>query len=206
MMPLPPQPGRPRGVGALMLTRFALRHPLALLAMALLVPGACVATSLPQPPTTTSGAIHDPVVVAVERVVDGDTMDVTGFGPKLERVRFIGVDTPETVKPGVKPQCWGRQASTYTKWLLSPGSTVELRFERDARGRGLRDRYGRLLAYVFKGRLFVNLDLVRRGHAAATYFSPNDDQRDRLKAAETEARTPGKDGKIMGRWAACPSK
>src|SRR4051812_19756968 len=77
----------------------------------------------------------------VTRVVDGDTLVVAVDGHD-EKVRLIGIDTPETVDPRKPVQCFGKEASRRMSELLPPGS--EVRLERDAE---LRDRYGRLLAY-----------------------------------------------------------
>src|SRR4051812_12228425 len=81
--------------------------------------------------------------VAVDHVVDGDTVEVI-VGGRHERVRLIGVDTPEVFVQRGSPDCYGPEASAFTKRLLPPGSAVRL--ERDVVGR---DDYGRLLAYVY---------------------------------------------------------
>ena len=74
----------------------------------------------------------------VTHVVDGDTVDVRVAGRGIERLRLVGIDTPETVKPNTPVQCYGPQASSHLKHLLPAGSRV--RVERDAE---VRDRYGR---------------------------------------------------------------
>src|SRR5215212_8983311 len=114
----------------------------------------------------------------VTRVVDGDTI-VVGAS---ERVRLIGVDTPESVKPGTPVQCFAREASAFTKRLLT-GRRVRL--ERDVEER---DRYGRLLAYVYVGDLFVNAELVRRGYASVATFPPNVRHVDEFVRLQREAR------------------
>jgi len=108
----------------------------------------------------------------VERVVDGDTI-VVNLGDHIERVRYIGIDTPETVKPNAPVGCFGPQASHANKQLLPAGSKVRLVLDAEPR-----DRYGRLLAYVYAGstagkELFINADLVRRGYADTLRFPPN---------------------------------
>src|ERR671931_710442 len=75
----------------------------------------------------------------VVRVVDGDTIRVR-LGDRTERVRYIGIDTPESVKPGTPVQCYAKAASVETDRLLD-GRQVRLRFDAERR-----DRYGRLLA------------------------------------------------------------
>src|SRR3954447_12250113 len=84
----------------------------------------------------------------VQRVVDGDTVVLAGG----ERVRYIGVDTPESVKPGTPVQCFAEAASHFNTRLIE-GERVRLRFDAERR-----DRYGRLLAYVYRARdgMFVN--------------------------------------------------
>src|SRR5712691_1165678 len=85
----------------------------------------------------------------VTRVIDGDTVEVSIAG-RDDEVRYIGIDTPETVKPGTPIQCFGPEASALNHRLVE-GGRVRLVFDRERR-----DVYGRLLAYVYRGRLFVN--------------------------------------------------
>lgn len=131
-------------------------------------------------------------VVPVTRVVDGDTIEVR-LGGKLEDVRLIGVDTPETVKPGTPVQCFGPRASHFSKRLLE-GRTVRLTF-----GVERRDVYGRLLAYVHLGRGFVEAMLVRRGLARALTIPPNDRFAPLLEGLALRAARAGR-----GLWGACP--
>jgi micrococcal nuclease len=108
----------------------------------------------------------------VSRVIDGDTIDVTFDTPieklkQSERVRFLGVDTPETVHPDKEVQQFGREASEYAKTVLDK-QPVYLAFDW-----GLRDRYGRLLAYVYtEDGLCINADLIRNGYAMAYTYIP----------------------------------
>jgi micrococcal nuclease len=125
------------------------------------------------------------------RVVDGDTIEVR-LGGKAEDVRLIGVDTPETVKPGTPVQCFGPRASHFTKLLLE-GRTVRLAF-----GVERRDVYGRLLAYVHLGRRFVEAMLVRRGLARSLTIPPNDRFAPLLRRLELRAARAGR-----GLWGAC---
>jgi micrococcal nuclease len=103
----------------------------------------------------------------VVRAIDGDTIEVRLDG-RLEDVRYIGVDTPETVKPDTPVQCFGPPASRFDHRLVE-GRRVRLLF-----GVERRDVYGRLLAYVFLGHRFVNAELVRRGFARTLTIPPND--------------------------------
>jgi micrococcal nuclease len=95
----------------------------------------------------------------VVRVIDGDTIEARIDG-EIEDVRYIGLDTPETVKPGAPVQCFGPRASRFNHRLVE-GRRVRLVF-----GAERRDSYGRLLAYVHLGGRFVNAILLRRGLAA----------------------------------------
>jgi micrococcal nuclease len=101
----------------------------------------------------------------VMRVVDGDTI-VAAVDGERESVRYIGVDTPETVKPGTPVQCYGPRASAVNHRLVE-GRTVRLVVDREAR-----DDYGRLLAYVYTGSRFVNAELVRGGYARTLAIEP----------------------------------
>lgn len=130
-------------------------------------------------------------VVPVVRVVDGDTIQVR-LGGRLEYVRLIGADTPETVKPDTPVQCYGPQASHFTKRLLE-GRTVRLEF-----GVERRDVYGRLLAYVHLGRRFVEAALVRRGLARTLTIPPNDRFAPLFRRLELRAARAGR-----GLWGAC---
>jgi len=125
-------------------------------------------------------------VARVERIVDGDTIVVsadaaTGLGLS-EKVRLIGVDTPETVDPRKPVERFGAEASRYAQERLL-GRTVRLAFDGD-----LRDRYGRLLAYVFleDGSCF-NLSIVADGYGFAYTKYPFRFM-DEFRAAEREAR------------------
>ena len=104
----------------------------------------------------------------VVRVVDGDTIRVRYRGAE-EPVRYIGIDTPESVKPGTPVECFAKRASAFNAKLVD-GERVRLVTDVEAR-----DRYGRLLAYVYRASddLFVNAELVRRGYATVATFPPN---------------------------------
>jgi micrococcal nuclease len=129
----------------------------------------------------------------VVRVVDGDTIVVVRGGAQ-ERVRYIGVDTPETVKPRTPVQCFGKKASAFNHRLVE-GRSVRLVADAEER-----DRYGRLLAYVYRADdgLFVNAELVRRGFATTLTIPPNVRYAERFRALAAEARRAGR-----GLWSAC---
>lgn len=140
------------------------------------------------------GPLDDAGRGVVAEVIDGDTVDVD-VGATRERVRLIGVDTPETVARDRPVQCYGAEASTRTAELLPRGTPVRL--ERDAVGR---DRYGRLLAYVWRADdgLLVNLVLVEEGFADAVSYGDNEALHELFMAAEAGARARG-----AGLWSAC---
>jgi micrococcal nuclease len=140
------------------------------------------------------GGPTEPGAAVVERVVDGDTIDVRISG-RDERVRLLGIDTPETRVEDGPPECFGPEASAYTATLLPRGTRVRL--ERDVVGR---DDYGRLLAYVYRAvdGLLVNEELVRDGYAHVLRIAPNGLYHDRFVAAATAAERAG-----LGLWAAC---
>ena len=110
------------------------------------------------------------------RVVDGDTAQMELQNGGEEGVRFIGVDTPESVAPGQPVECFGKKASRFTTGLLE-GERVTLRF-----GAERRDVYDRLLAYVYLGDRFVNADLVRLGYARTLEIAPNVDYAEQVCA------------------------
>ena len=129
----------------------------------------------------------------VTRVVDGDTVHVRIDG-RDETVRYIGMDTPETVKPHVPVQCFGEAASAANRRLVA-GASVELRLDAESR-----DRYGRLLAYVYRRRdgLFVNGALVRGGFARILTIPPNTGHAAELGGLARHARAARR-----GLWGAC---
>ena len=144
-----------------MTMRGALRHLLAALALAL-CSAVCGCSGL------TEDEPAAPDTARVVRVVDGDTIRV-GLPSGEEPVRYIGIDTPESVKPGTPVQCFAKRASAHNEQLVG-GEDVRLRFDVERR-----DRYGRLLAYVYRADdgAFVNARLVRDGYARTLTIPPN---------------------------------
>ena len=135
------------------------------------LPRSSWADSWPRSPA--GSASHDGVAPIIHgtvvRAVDGDTI-IVAAGDRTEDVRLIGMDTPETVDPRRPVGCYGPQASTYTKHLLT-GRRVTLEYDRVQR-----DRYGRYLAYVFLDgppRVFVDARLVALGYARTMAIPPN---------------------------------
>ncbi len=136
---------------------------------------------------------EDGGLVKVTRVVDGDTIDVEIKG-KIERVRYIGIDTPETVDPRKPVQCFGVEASKKNKELVE-GKMVRL--EKDITDR---DRYKRLLRYIWLGDTLINQMLVEQGFAASYSYPPDIKYQDKFVVAEKKAREDK-----LGLWTACGS-
>lgn len=129
----------------------------------------------------------------VTRVVDGDTI-IVAFGGSTSRVRYIGMDTPEDVKPNTPVEPMSKEAAAANRALVD-GKHVLL--ERDVSDT---DRFGRLLRDVWVeqdgGLILVGLELVRTGFAQVTTFPPDVKYVDELLAAQRQARTAG-----LGLWA-----
>ena len=156
--------------------------------------GVMLASACGSPAVTTTQSTALAPNATVLRVVDGDTIHARIDG-RNETIRLIGIDTPETVKPNTPVQCFGEEASHETKSLLPAGTPIRL--VRDAEAR---DDYGRLLAYVYRARdgLFVNLALARDGFARPLTIAPNVAHTDEFAAAAAEARRAGR-----GLWSKC---
>jgi micrococcal nuclease len=130
----------------------------------------------------------------VTRVVDGDTV-IARIDGRTHTVRLIGIDTPETVDERKPVQCFGPEASAQTKAALPAGTPVRLELDAEAR-----DRYGRLLAYVYRASdgWFVNLELARGGFAVPLPIAPNTAHAAAIDAASAAARA-----EPAGLWRAC---
>jgi micrococcal nuclease len=121
--------------------------------------------------------------VTVKRVVDGDTFELTNG----EKVRLIGVDTPETVKPNTPVQPYGKEASDFTKKMLTG---KKIRLETDVQER---DKYGRILAYAYlEDGTFFNELLLREGYAQIMTVPPNVKYADHFRSVQQKAREQGK--------------
>ena len=135
-------------------------------------------------------------LATVVEVIDGDTLVVELAGAD-EHVRLIGIDTPETVAPDRPDECFGAEASRHLADLAPPGT--DLRLERDVEAR---DQYDRLLAYAYRARdgLVLNLAQVTGGFAEPLAYPPNTAHRAEFERAARDARVAG-----AGLWAACGS-
>ena len=99
----------------------------------------------------------------VKRVIDGDTIELENG----ERVRYIGINTSETVDLRKDVQCFGKESASANRELVE-GKLVRL--EKDISDK---DKYGRLLRYVYQGDKFINLELVKNGYAQAYTYPPD---------------------------------
>jgi len=129
------------------------------------------------------GCSTPPETAKVTQVIDGDTITVEGG----YRVRYIGIDTPETYPVA---EAFGLEAWQVNRQLVEG---KEVRLERDV---SETDKYGRLLRYVYVDDVFVNAELVRLGLAEAKAYPPDIKYQDYLEEMEAEARAAGR-----GRWA-----
>lgn len=145
--------------------------------------------------TADKSVVYDYRVV---KVVDGDTIDVQPVsGGEIKRVRYIGMNTPETVDPRRPVQCFGREASDFNKSMVA---TKMVRLEKDVSDT---DKYGRLLRFVYLpkesgGEIMINEILVREGYARIDTVPPDVSHTALFREAEAEARINKR-----GLWSAC---
>ncbi len=145
------------------------------------------------PNSSVIGVATDSAKIIVSHVTDGDTIRLQSG----EKVRLIGIDTPETVDPRRAVGCFGKQASEFTTAKLLNQEVV---LEKDV---SETDRYGRLLRYIWlQGELFNEI-LVRQGYAYAVSYPPDVKYQTRLKAAQILAQK-----EKLGLWSEsnCPKK
>jgi micrococcal nuclease len=169
-------------------------RPLALLPLAALLAGGTFAVGRVIGSGSPPGPGHT-FAARVVRVVDGDTFVARPAGARHDRrVRLIGVDTPETVKPHTPVRCYGRQASELTKHLLTPGLVVRAAYEAG----GKHDRFGRDLWDVWlpDGRFLAGL-LASSGAARAYPVPPQTEYAGGLADLAAQARAAGR-----GLWGA----
>ena len=153
------------------------RQGLGIFALGAALMGACTATG-----TTDNGESGSPYQVAtVTRVIDGDTVELANG----DRVRYLGIDTPETVH--------GEEATARNR-ELTEGKTVQLLADSEDR-----DTYGRLLRYVFIDGTFVNAELIWEGYAYARSYGEPPRLFQTFVQLERSAREAGR-----GLWSRCP--
>ncbi len=141
--------------------------------------------------SSSAGTSVGGVEARVTRVIDGDTIDVSISGQTFT-VRYIGIDTPETVHPSQPVGCYGPEASRKNGDLVG-GKVVVL--EKDV---SEVDKYGRLLRYVWVGDVMVNAELVRLGYAQVSTYPPDVSYQDLFLRLQREAREAGR-----GLWGNC---
>lgn len=170
------------------------KFPLLLILFVCVVAAVCAYVFLPHP----SIKLQPPKLLTntntyrVLKTYDGDTIEVDMDG-KPEKVRLIGVDTPETHDPRKAVQCYGLAASEFTKKLLTNKS---VRLESDQLSTN-RDRYDRLLRYVYVDSTLVNAELIKQGYGFAYTgfpFTKSKDFVDLQKQAEAQK---------YGLWGSC---
>lgn len=140
--------------------------------------------NITEPTTTTPSPELNPEITLtkVAHVVDGDTIKLESG----EVVRYIGIDTPETVDPRKPVQCYGKEASAKNKELVEG---KEIRLEKDI---SETDKYGRLLRYVWLDDVLINELLVREGYAQSSSYPPDVKYQDRFLEAQGLARDENK--------------
>lgn len=144
-------------------------------------------------PSSSAAPVLAGVPFMVVHVVDGDTIDVAPPGGDNERVRLIGIDTPETVDPRKSVQCFGPEASARMKALLE-GKTVLLQSKPDED----KDNYGRLLRYVSLDGEDIGAQMIREGYAQSIcnrYPHPRCELYEEFQEKATTMH--------LGRWSAC---
>jgi endonuclease YncB( thermonuclease family) len=128
---------------------------------------------------------------SVVRVVDGDTVELKLADGKQEKARLLNVNTPETVDPRRPVEEYGREASNFSKSMLTPGRPVFYKFDVEQR-----DKYGRMLVHLYlEDGTWYNALLIRAGYAQVMTISPNVSAASFFKELEAQARKEG-----IGLW------
>jgi micrococcal nuclease len=176
------------------MARFRRRHKLASFIFTLIIVIIAMTQSGWLKNTANTVQQNDPGLYAIDHYVDGDTIAVNMNGT-VETIRFIGVDTPETHKPNTPVQCYGPQAAAHTKDVISKFGKVRLQADPLDTNR---DRYGRLLRYVYlpDGTL-LDEQIIQQGYGFA-YLNFPFSKKDQF-AADQQAAQAAK----LGLWGAC---
>lgn len=127
--------------------------------------------------------------VFVARVIDGDTIELADG----RTVRYIGIDTPETVHPTKEQECYGPEATARNQQLVEE-KVIELQS-----GVEDTDQYGRFLRYVYVDGVFVNAQLVAEGYAYASSYGPERRYQQVFAQLQQYSKLKGR-----GLWSACP--
>lgn len=154
-----------------------------------------ISQTSPKPPTPLNtpnsnvlSSTASATLVRVIRIVDGDTIEIEGG----EKVRYIGINAPESVAPGKQVKCFGKEASNKNKELVLG---KEVRLEKDI---SEADKYGRLLRYVHLGSVFVNDELVREGYVRVSTYPPDVKYQTKFLESEKYAKEFN-----LGLWSKC---
>lgn len=164
-----------------------------LLVVGIIVVSALAGYFIPHRPTIQRVEVAAPALYNVIEVTDGDTIQVD-INNKIESVRFIGVDTPEIMHPTKPKECYGEEASRETANLLSNKSVYLIPDPQNSD----RDKYGRLLRYVFlSDGTFINAKLISEGFAFNYIYEPFQFMKefDRLEKQAKSAK--------IGLWGIC---
>ena len=153
------------------------------------------------PPSATPSPAHGrakaetgDLEVTVQRVIDGDTVLVSGLPAGTGLVRLTGVDAPETGEGRTKRECFGAEARRWLAGQAPPGSRLRLVFDV-----GPHDRFGRVLAYVYRADgTFLNAALIADGYARTMTIPPNVRHANELRELQRRARSQNR-----GLWGAC---
>ena len=152
--------------------------------------GACVTlVACEDGSSDTCNTTCGPCSALVTRILDGDTAELENG----DKVRYIGVDTPETTSG--KDECFGDEARQFNEDLVL-NRTVRLEYDVECT-----DHFGRTLAYLWIDNRLVNLELIERGYGCELYVPPTDRYRSEMQAAEASAMAAGK-----GLWGACAGR
>lgn len=137
--------------------------------------------------TETKEIATDKEEVTIDRVVDGDTVKVELPSGKTETVRLLLIDTPESIHPEKPDQPYGEEASGFAKKRLKEGQTVTLE-----KGKPERDKYDRLLGYIWVDDENFNQLMIKEGYARVAYvYEPNTKYIDEFREAEEKAEQEG---------------
>ncbi|MCD5382415.1 MAG: thermonuclease family protein [Candidatus Pacebacteria bacterium] len=143
--------------------------------------------------TNTSTPQHyDAVAAWVVRVADGDTI-VVRINGREERVRYIGIDTPEHAREHHQEECYAHEATEANKRVVAGKHVTLIRDSED------RDTYDRLLRYVYVDDLFVNAYLVQEGYADTLFIPPNTQYASTFTSLKDAAQADAR-----GMWGQCP--
>lgn len=140
---------------------------------------------------TIKSSASDKEIVELVKCVDGDTATFKIAG-KNKKVRFLGIDTPESVHPYKEVEEYGKDASEYTCNLLKNANTIELSYEENL---SKADKYGRILAWVFADQELVQEKLVSIGYAEVKYIYAKYSYLDKLYEVQEKAKE-----KKIGIW------